>query len=90
MTKMEVALKLFELIDEAARIAKEYMPEISHVSMFTHNDYVNVQCLKEVDGGNNTGESIDFVAIINSHRIKDKYYFDAQEDCDECNPNTTA
>lgn len=42
MTRQECEAKLFDLMEQAVAIVKEYDPEVNHVSMFKVNGYAYI------------------------------------------------
>ena len=68
MTKELAEKKCYELIREALRVAREYDPEIYHISCFVIDDRPNTSCFTSVMAHKRT-EGVDENGYPNAVRV---------------------
>lgn len=59
MTKAECEAKLFDLMEQAKAIIREYDPKLNHFSMYFIDDYTHMHGGIDKGGGEMDGYSLD-------------------------------
>lgn len=70
MTKELAEKKCYELIHEALRIAREYDPDVNHISCFVIDDMQDGSCYTDVRATKN-GEGVDEDGYPNTEVVLD-------------------